>query len=445
MLIYVDNLTRQTDICFIELFFQVPYTLTIVDTPGFGDTRGIKQDEKITEQIRTFFNASGVAGIDHIDAICLLAQAGIPRLTKSQLYEFDQILSMFGKDIQKNISVLFTFSDGQKPQALSPLLEAGILDNDGKYFNFNNSALFEENCQCDEENFDQMFWSMGIENFKKFFKSLNGMESKGLVLTKDVLQERERLEMTLSALQDKINCGIKSLSQLQEEKVIFEEHAAAINDNKNFKYTVVEEQRIQVPLPFGTFATMCIACNCICHYPCPISPSKEKKSCAAMTNGRCSICPNRCHWTRHVSDNYRIETKLVTLEKEYDAKKTLYEKALKSQSRSEAFISQLENEFNETQKIVFRLLAEMQTSVQRLSEIALKRSPLQQTDYLDLLIESEEMQGKPGFKDRLRALKETRDRAEQINKMAKPGYDPWKQFRKNEKIQKFFEKQNSWR
>ena len=369
MLIYVDKFTQQTDICFIEFFFQVPYTLTIVDTPGFGDTRGIKQDEKITEQIRTFFNASGVAGIDHIDAICLLAQAGIPRLTQSRLYEFDKILSMFGKDIQKNIFVLFTFADGQKPQALSSLLEAGILDNDGKYFTFNNSALFEENCQCDEENFDQMFWSMGIENFKKFFKSLNGMESKSLVLTKEVLQERERLEMTLSALQDKINCGIKLL----EKKVIFEENAAAINDNKNFKYTVTEEQRI------------------------------------------------------------RGKTKLVTLEKEYDVVKTLHEKARKGQSMFEAFISQLENEFNETQKVVFRLLAEMQTSVQRLSEIALKRSPLQQTDYLDLLVESEEMQGKPGFKDRLRALKEARNRAEQINKMAKPGYDPWLEYRKTKK------------
>ena len=305
-----------------------------MDTPGFGDTSGIKQDEKITEQIRTFLNASGVAGIDHIDAICLLAQAGIPRHTQSQLNAFDKILSMFGKDIQENISVLFTFADGQKPQALSSLLEAGILDTDGKYFKFNNSALFEENCQCDEENFDQMFWSMGIENFKKFFKSLNGMESKSLVLTREVLQERERLEMTLSSLQYKIN----SLSLLQEKK-------------------------------------------------------------------------------------------LVTVEKQYDSKKTLYQKPLKSRSISEALTSPLEYEFNETEKIVFRLLAEMQPSLQRLSKIALKGSPLQQTDYLDLLIKSEKMQGKPGFERRVRTLRETRNRAEQINKMAKPGYDPWLEYK----------------
>jgi hypothetical protein len=82
------------------------------------------------EQIRTFFNTSGVGGIDHIDAICFLAQAGAPRLTPTQTYVFDKILSIFGKDIKENISVLFTFADGQKPQALSSLRKAGILDSE---------------------------------------------------------------------------------------------------------------------------------------------------------------------------------------------------------------------------------------------------------------------------------------------------------------------------
>ncbi len=34
--------------------FRVPYSLTIVDTPGFGDTRGISHDQKITAQVHEF-------------------------------------------------------------------------------------------------------------------------------------------------------------------------------------------------------------------------------------------------------------------------------------------------------------------------------------------------------------------------------------------------------
>jgi hypothetical protein len=415
-----------------------------VDTPGFGDTRGIKQDEKITEQIRTFFNTSGVGGIDHIDAICFLAQASIPRLTHTQRYVFDRILSMFGKDIKKNISVLFTFADGQQPQALSSLREAGILDSEGTFFKFNNSALFVDNSEHnDDENFDRMFWSMGIKSFEKFFKSLNEMESKSLVLTKEVLQERAQLEIRVSGLQEKINCGINTLSRLQQERRIFNQHAVDINANRNFKYTVKEEKRVKVPLQTGTYTTNCTTCNYTCHHPCAIPRSEQKESCFAMTNGSCRECPNRCHWSRHVNDQYRMDTEYVEVEKEYDSKKTLYQKAVQGQTNVEALISQLQGEFHSTQDIVLSFVAEMQRGIQRLSEIALKKDPLRQVDYLDLLIQSEEMQAKPGFIERVRSLQETRNRAEQINKMAKPGYDPWEQYRENEETRMFLQRDNS--
>ncbi len=64
--------------------FQVPYSLTIVDTPGFGDTRGISHDQKITAQIHLFFSARG--GINCIDAVCFVVQASLARLTHTQKY-----------------------------------------------------------------------------------------------------------------------------------------------------------------------------------------------------------------------------------------------------------------------------------------------------------------------------------------------------------------------
>ena len=410
--------------------FKIPYNLTIVDTPGFGDTRGIEHDKVITEQIRRFFNTKGSAGIDHVDAICFMAQAGNPRLTPTQQYVFDRILAMFGKDIKKNVLVLFTFADGQKPQALSAMLAAGILEDESNFFKFNNSALFVANSgENDEDNFDRMFWRMGIKSFEKFFQGLAEMESKSLVLTKQVLDERAQLEVRLSGLREKIALGVNKLSELLQLKRVWDQRAADINANKNFKFTVQVAKRVQVKLDTGTYATNCLVCNYTCHFPCPFPRNSQKNQCVAMSNGRCSQCPNNCHWSEHVNDAYRYETQYETVEKEYDEIKERFDSAVEGQSKIEAVIKKVVQDFIKTNSIVLNFVAEMQRGLKKLSEIALKKDPLQQVDYLDLLIESEKSRAKPGWQDRVSALQITRDAAVRINRLGKPGFDPWEEFR----------------
>ena len=422
--------------------FEIPYNLTIVDTPGFGDTRGIDHDKAITEQIRRFFNTKGSAGIDHVDAICFMAQAGNPRLTPTQQYVFDRILAMFGKDVKKNILVLFTFADGQKPQALSAMIEAGILEDENNFFKFNNSALFAATSgENDEDNFDRMFWKMGIKSFEKFFQGLAEMEPKSLVLTKQVIDERAQLEVRLSGLREKIELGVNKLSELQQLARVCNQHAADINANWNFKFTVQEAKRVQVELATGTYTTNCLVCNFTCHFPCSIPRNENKDKCAAMSNESCRECPNNCHWSKHVNDAYRFETQYVTVEKEYDDIRKRYKTAVKGQSKVEAVIKQVEEDFNNTNRIVLNFVAEMQRGLKTLSEIALKKDPLQQVDYLNLLIESEKSQAKPGWQDRVNSLMRTRDEAVEINRLGKPGFDPWEKYRENEETRQFFQKQ----
>ena len=422
--------------------FKIPYNLTIVDTPGFGDTRGIEHDKVITEQIGRFFNTKGSAGIDHIDAICFIAQAGNPRLTPTQQYVFDRILAMFGKDIKKNVLVLFTFADGQKPQALSAMVAAGILEGEkSNFFKFNNSALFVANSgENDENDFDRMFWKMGIKSFEKFFQDLAEMVPKSLFLTKQVLDERAQLEVRLCGLREKIDLGVNELSLLQQLKRACDQHKAEINANKNFKFTVQEPKRVKLKLPIGTYTTNCLLCNYTCHFPCSIPRDEDKNGCAAMSNGSCRECPNKCHWSDHANDQYRFETQYTAVEKEYDEIRERFNTAVAGQTQAEAVIKQVEEDFNNTNRIVLNYVAEMQRGLKKLSEIALKKDPLQQVDYLNLLIESEKSQAKPGWQDRVNALQKTRENAIAINLLGKPGYDPWEKYREDEETRQFFQK-----
>jgi hypothetical protein len=86
--------------------FSVPYSLTIVDTPGYGDTKGLDRDQEITEMIRKFFEDKD--GIQELDVIGFVTEASLPRLTPTQIYIFDSVLSIFGNDVKENINFLLT-------------------------------------------------------------------------------------------------------------------------------------------------------------------------------------------------------------------------------------------------------------------------------------------------------------------------------------------------
>ena len=47
----------------------LPYTLTVIDTPGFGTTAGLARDRQIVVQIKEFFTIRGDEGIDQLHGI----------------------------------------------------------------------------------------------------------------------------------------------------------------------------------------------------------------------------------------------------------------------------------------------------------------------------------------------------------------------------------------
>ena len=397
--------------------FPITYTLTIVDTPGFGDTSGLERDKQITEQIKKFFSTSPEnGGIDRIDGISFVAQAPLARLTHTQRYIFDSILSTFGKNIADNIFMMITFADVKKPPVVEAIKAVNIPY--GKYFKFNNCALYPSAKQDDEEeedksDFNKMFWDMDQKSFKNFFGNFIKVNPKSLQLTNEVLEERERLETNVNGLLPQITEMLTKMVEMHKEQRILEEHRA---DIKEFTRTITVTKQRLIDLPVGEHVTNCLTCNRTCHHPCRIADDDEKYRCVAMDDGgkssaKCTVCPNQCSWDRHKNIPYQFELykedEILTLDK---LKKKYFE-AKEGKAKKEDMIRVIKSRLDDVEKLVMTMITEVRLSNKRLDEIALKPNPLSVVDYIQLLIEAEKQEHAEGWLEHVQYLQECMKKA----------------------------------
>ena len=412
----------------------VDFTLTIIDTPGFGDTRGMQRDKFITQQIQEFFSIQGPNGIDHLDGIGFVTQASLPRLTPTQNYIFHSILSIFGTDVANNIFMMVTFADGQHPPVMTAIKEAQIPCTD--FYKFNNSALFASNQVSatadddDDDNFDAMFWKMGFISFKKFFIAFVKKESVSLFLTKEVLEERRQLEVTVQELQNQINAGVSKLAELRQEEIILQQREAEIATNKDFTYTVEVTKQKKVDLTRGLYVTNCLICTYTCHNNCVFPDDRDKYRCSAMNNAgessaKCRICPGACSWRQHVNNPYYFELYQAREKRTSVDLKTRFHTALEGKNKVQGMMKKIDDYLKKVETSVMGMVNEVQRSMVRLDKIALRPNPLTQIEHLELLIESEKQQAKAGYRQRVQFYEHAKQQA-LILKEAKGGLDSLK-------------------
>ncbi|KAG7231954.1 hypothetical protein INR49_010063 [Caranx melampygus] len=323
--------------------FNIDYSLTIVDMPGFGDTRGIVRD----------------------------------------------ILSIFGKDVAENIRVLVTFADDGRPPVLEAIKASGVpcpKTEDGLpvHFKFNNSALFAHNkssaaqsrSEDDDEDggFDEMFWNMGTRSMKKFFVAMNQIETKSLTLTQEVLREREEFENLVESLQKLVKVGLAKLEEIKETTEQLKDNEAEISRNENFEFEVTIRKPVEVDISgTGVYLTNC----------------------------------QRYKW------EYK-EVKEKTTAKELKEK---YLKATEAKMPVKALTERLKKEYDRVNSEVVKLMERSAQCLNRLKEIALKPDPLSTPEYIDMLIEGEKSEAKPGWKARVESLIDMRKQAEYMAKV----------------------------
>ncbi|CAG0885485.1 unnamed protein product [Darwinula stevensoni] len=170
---------------------QIKDTITIIDTPGFADTKGIEADKYVFKKLQDFFLLLDDFSINEVHLIGIVVPNSRVRLDATEKYIYNQILSLFGKDVSKNVSLLVTHMDLSKEpkQVLHAAITANIPVSG--WYGFNNGYLFEDPPE-DEE--DRSF--VQLEHLECLLKENNkGKEKKENVkmpmevIMKDFAQE----------------------------------------------------------------------------------------------------------------------------------------------------------------------------------------------------------------------------------------------------------------
>ena len=390
---------------------RLPYTLSIIDTPGFGDTRGINQDKKISGLIRDLFSVSPKEyGIDEITAVGVVTQATVARLTPTQKYIFDSVLSIFREDISGNIFLMTTFADGGPIPVIDAARSAGVPFQSA--FKFNNSALFakkhdESDEDEDEDDINNMFWKMGMKNFCDFFSVLEKRKPKSLQLSKEVLQDRERFTAIAEGVKPSISVGLDKLAELEQELSVVEENKSSVDTNEPFNYTVKVTKQSQQTLPPGKLVTNCHRCKFTCHYPCRVAENERKQECIIMYgSGVCHVCPQRCHAEQHCSDDfyYDLHMEEETRSLEYLNMHYYNADAANRLSRSDNIVGNIWKRKEHVEKRIFAFIFYAHDSLKQIAEKAMKPPPDSADTYIDMLVMKEKHDAKEGFEKRLKYL-----------------------------------------
>ncbi|XP_045028195.1 uncharacterized protein LOC123466488 [Daphnia magna] len=418
--------------------FCVPYSLTIVDTPGFGDTEGIERDQEITSAVKQFFENRN--GIQELDAVGFVVQSALARLTNSQTYIFNSVLSIFGKDIGENVRFLVTFADGGLPSVLAAIKEAKLpclmdANKDPCHQSFNNRRVFVSN-QTPGDRLSPIEWDNAMQNFQSFFTELSKMPIKSLQLTKEVLNSRESLRITIQGLAVTIQAHLMKMEELRKIEEIIALNKEHVNANKNFEFTVKVHKKKRIEVEMHT-ALNCSKCEVTCHYPCnpvlwtgfcPVFWGLETFLSLKSSFLACKVCPGKCATTDHANE----PTKWIYVQEEetrtLNEIRKKYEDAMAKTLSFEELKNALQGEAEQLKCEIMKPMDEISRCSNLLKEIALRGEPLFTPEYINLMIENENKEKKPGYLERIKSFEDLLRKAE-LTKDVTDGGDLAKQFK----------------
>ncbi|XP_035847767.1 septin-1-like [Sander lucioperca] len=422
--------SQTSDVIVYQIFgFEdktLPYSLTIIDTPGYGNYRGIEHDDIINQRLFDLFRSED--GVDEINAVGLVMKASENRLSDRLRYIFDSVVSLCGKDMEKNIVALITHSNGRAPKGVLQALEAAKIKCAKNEKNQPVHFLFD-NCQDEDRTEDEEDLKyadkISMKGMNQFTDLLGKNAAQKLEKTVGVLEEPMSLKTCIENLQHRIELIDLKKTEIEQTQKALKKHEEEMKNNEKFTIEVDEVYKDKEPIDGGMWwlvfyeaATCCTVCEENCHYPgCTMAwyPSW----CEVMKDGRCTSCTRKCPASDHVKEKWKYVNKTRKAQKTVEGVKAKYEKNKEEAEKKESLLETLGKDMEKLQKDKDRLLEESFQQVVQLEQTTLKIDAVSIYDHLDFLIEKMKEKGDMEKKKKLEEMKCRMDEDEGIQAAGK--------------------------
>lgn len=405
----------------VHLYYLKDYNnkpIIIIDSQGFGDTRGLIYDQKINTAFEYIFSSV----INHINTVCFISKANTNRIDIHTKYIFNSVTCLFSDDITENFIVVPTFANKETiadgPAFIESIkTDASFLklqdrmDNKWWYALDSKSILDNDTDKVTKYSFQQME--------KLYEEKIKKLPPKGIKKSAEVLRNRGELRIQINLLSDtfqnlmmeqgNLQIKIKRLNEISEQIHDLEERIKnfendakslnpsqlqkrlielndELNDRLNDLNSEIEEEFIS-SCEFGGSEfdyNHCQNCKRNCHDVC---------DCNFRSLGRCTkfswgiigekVCEEcKCPKESHKIDNYHWVKKRINTKKDNSSRieeekqrtnleRQRYIEEINEKKLSKSRLDNLLNELNENRK---KLLEEKNKNINEKNEIEKKIS-----------------------------------------------------------------------
>ena len=312
--------SKTTGATYYQIDFQ-DVKIGAVDTPGFGDTRGLDHDKENVKKIVDKLNE-----VEYINCICLIINGRVARMTHQLQYVVSEISAVLPKATATNIVVVFTnVKDANdvsfEIDSLAPYRYLGTKLP-------SKNVVYIDNPWCTLQKMEKTnitkdltkAFSRASESLEKMFNVIQMFEAIHSTSFMQVYLEKEAVERKMVQLLHAVDNKTSLQETIATKKAEIDAAVKTKSLNKGFVTKINVPNWVMIETPFHN--TVCQECNANCHQECGLKRSMDREvikecSCIMVDSNQCSVCGHSYDLHVHMNGfNMRemVETDIVNNE-----------------------------------------------------------------------------------------------------------------------------------